>query len=132
MSSERNSEVACFIQGHLEKCGYTVGEITLLLGFQSTDMVEGFCRGDRKVPLDKVQLLAHALGCDKRRLFVLVLKSWFDAEFVKMLEDIFRGDCALADEQGWIGFLRESFGDQIPELTPTLRRRLRLLASVPS
>lgn len=132
MSSGRNSEVASFIQAHIEKSAYTVEEVTLLLGFQSTDMVDGFCRGDRKVPLDKVNALAEALGCDRRQLFLLVLSSWFDMDFVRMLEEVFANGYASSVEQSWIDFLRDFNSGNIPELTPQLRRRLRLLVSLPS
>ncbi|NSY16295.1 hypothetical protein [Neorhizobium sp. AL 9.2.2] len=132
MSSGRNSEVASFIQEHIEESAYTVEEITLLLGFQSTEMVEGFCRGERKVPLDKVNALAEALGCDRRRLFLLVLSSWFDTDFVRMLEEVFANGSASSVEQGWIDFLRDFYSGNIPELTPQLQRRLRLLVSLPS
>ncbi|OBY05061.1 hypothetical protein BAE36_22190 [Rhizobium leguminosarum bv. trifolii] len=130
MNSESNSEVAKFIQAHLEISPYTVEEITLLLGFRSPDMVEGFLRGERKVPLDKVLPLADALGCDKRQLFESVLRSWFDIEFLDAIKEIFAGGSST--EQEWISFLRELYGENIPELTPALRRRLRLFASVPS
>lgn len=132
MSSEHNSTVAKFIQDHLETCHYSVGEIALLLGFRSTEMVEGFVRGDLRVPLDKVLPLSQALGCDKRQLFVLVLASWFGTEFVKTIEEVLASDSTSSAEQGWIGFLREFYGQNVPALTPSLRRRLRLLASLPS
>lgn len=132
MSSEHNSLVAKFIQDHLETCHYGAGEIALLLGCRSTEMVEGFVRGDLRVPLDKVLPLSQALGCDKRRLFVLVLTSWFGTEFVKTVEEVLAGDSASAAEQGWISFLRELYGENLPALTPALRRRLRLLVSLPS
>ena len=132
MSSGRNSEVASFIEVHIEKSAYTVEEVTLLLGFQSTETVEGFFRGDRKVPLDKVSVLAEALGWDRRRLFLLVLNSWFDTDFVAMLEKVFADGSALSVEQRWIDFLREFYSGNVPELTPQLKRRLRLLVSVPS
>jgi hypothetical protein len=132
MNSERNSEVAKFIQAHLENSPYTVEEITLLLGFRGPDMVEGFLRGDRKVPLDKVQVLAEALGCDRRQLFESVLRSWFGIEFLDAIKEIFAGGSSSFTEQEWIRFLRELYGENIPELTPALRRRLRLFASVPS
>ncbi|MBB2836282.1 UNVERIFIED_ORG: hypothetical protein GGD51_006478 [Rhizobium esperanzae] len=132
MNSDRNSEVAKFIQAHLANSPYTVEEITLLLGFRGPDMVEGFLRGDRKVPLDKVQVLAEALGCDRRQLFESVLRSWFDIEFLDAIKEIFAGGSSSSTEQEWIRFLRELYGENIPELTPALRRRLRLFASVPS
>ncbi len=132
MSSERNSAVANFIQVHIEKSAYTLDEITLLLGFQSTGMVEGFCSGDRKVPLDKVNALAEALDCDRRQLFLLVLSSWFDTDFIKMLEEAFANGSASSVEKSWIDFLREFYSGNVPELTPQLRRRLRLLVSMPS
>ncbi|MBY3211504.1 hypothetical protein [Rhizobium laguerreae] len=132
MNSERNSEVAKFMQAHLENSPYSMEEITLLLGFQSPDMVEGFLRGERKVPLDKVLPLADSLGCDKRQLFESVLRSWFDIEFLDAIKEIFAGGSSSSTEQEWIRFLRELYGENIPELTPALRRRLRLFVSVPS
>ncbi len=132
MNSERNLAVARLIQEHLEPCPYSVEEIALLLGCRNTEMVEGFIRGDMRVPLDKTLLLAQALGCDKRQLFVLVLKSWFGTEFVKTVEEVFIGNSVSANEQGWISFLREVYGENVPALTPALRRRLRLLVSLPS
>ncbi|MBY3025435.1 hypothetical protein [Rhizobium leguminosarum] len=131
MNSERNSEVAKLIQVHLQNSPYTLEEITLLLGFQSTDMVEGFLGGERKVPLDKVLPLANALGCNRRLLFALVLRSWFGAEFAGAIEEVFAGDSAAPAERGWLAFLREFYGDSVPELTPALRRRFRLLVSIP-
>ncbi len=131
MSLNRNLEVASFVREHIEKCDYKVEEITLLLGFQNTEVVDGICRGDRKVPLDKVNALSEALGCERRRLFLLVLNSWFDTDFVKMLEDVFADGSASAVEQEWINFLRERYSGNIPELTPQLQRRFRLLVSLP-
>ncbi|SEH23568.1 hypothetical protein [Rhizobium sp. NFR12] len=98
MSSGRNAEVASFIQVHIAKSAYTLEEITLLLGLHNTEIVEGFCRGDRKVPLDKVNALAEALGCDRRQLFLLVLNSWFDTDFVTMLEEVFANGSASSVE----------------------------------
>ncbi|ACE89841.1 hypothetical protein RHECIAT_CH0000854 [Rhizobium etli CIAT 652] len=132
MNSERNSEVAKFIRAHLANSPYSVEEITLLLGFRGPDMVEGFLRGERKVPLDKVLPLAEALGCDRRQLFESVLKSWFDIEFLDAIKEIFACGSPSSTEQEWTRFLRELYGENIPELTPALRRRIRLFASLPS
>ncbi|MBX4954756.1 hypothetical protein [Rhizobium lentis] len=132
MNSEGNSEVAKLIQAHLENSPYSMEEISLLLGFQSPDMVEGVVRGERKVPLDKVRPLAEALGCDKRQLFEPVLRSWFDIEFLDAIKEIFAGGSSSSTEQEWIRFLRELYRENVPELTPALRRRLRLFARVTS
>ncbi|NOV15445.1 hypothetical protein E5S70_04970 [Ensifer adhaerens] len=132
MNKEHTLKIAALVQGHLDASPYSVGEVAVLSGFKGPEMLEGIARGDFRVPLDKVLLLAQALGCDKRQLFVLVLTSWFGAEFVRMVEEVFAGGSASSTEQGWIGFLREFYGENIPELTPSLRRRLRLLASLPS
>jgi hypothetical protein len=132
MNSERNLAVARLIQEHLETCPYSVEEIALLLGCRNTEMVEGFICGDMRVPLDKMLPLSQALGCDKRQLFALVLKSWFGAEFVKMVEEVFIRNSASVTEQDWISFLRDVYGENVPALTPALRRRVRLLVSLPS
>lgn len=132
MNMEHKSAVAQVIQAHLEKCPYSVGEIAILAGCPSFEMFEGFVRGDLRVPLDKALPLAQALGCDKRQFFVLVLASWFGREFVEALEEVLAGDAASTAEQGWINYLREFYRENVPELTPSLRRRLRLLVSLPS
>ncbi|MDX0695443.1 hypothetical protein [Sinorhizobium medicae] len=130
MDKEHTLKIAALVQGHLDASPYSVDEVAVLSGFKGPEMLEGIARGDARVPLDKVLLLAQALGCDKRQLLVLVLTSWFGPEFVKTVEEVFIGNSASAAERDWISFLREVYGENVPALTPALRRRLRLLASI--
>ena len=132
MTKEHTLKIAALVQGHLDASPYSVGEVAVLSGFQGPEMLDGIARGDLRVPLEKVLPLAQALGCDKRQLFTLVLNSWFGTEFVKTVEEVLVGDSASVAEQGWISSLREFYGEDVPELTPLLRRRLRLLLGLPS
>ncbi|CDZ35833.1 Hypothetical protein NGAL_HAMBI1146_15750 [Neorhizobium galegae bv. officinalis] len=131
MIEDTKIEASALLRTHVDKSPYTLNEIALMSGFHGPEMLEGILRGDLRIPLDKAMPLAQALGCDGRNLFVLVLKSWFGAEFVKTIEKVFANGTASAVERGWIVFLRDFYGDHVPELTPTLRRRLRLLVSSP-
>lgn len=128
---ESKIEAAALLRKHAGASDYSLNEIALLCGFQSPDMLEGILRGELRVPLDKAMALAKAIGCDGRTFFVLVLKSWFGAELVNTIEEVFANDTGSDVERDWIRFLRDSCEDRVPELTPTLRRRLRLLVSLP-
>lgn len=132
MNSKNIQAAAKFIEERLAVCNYSLGEIAYLSGFQSVEMLEAIARGERRVPLDKVLRLADALGCEKRQLFILVLRSWFESEFANTIEDVFTSSSTSSAEQSWLNFLRELYGENIPELTPALRRRLRLFARVPN
>ncbi|SSC66251.1 hypothetical protein [Ciceribacter selenitireducens] len=94
-------------------------------------MINALANGDARVPLAKVMTLANALGCDEKQLFVLVLKSWFGSEFVNTLESVFKDTLASSNEQTWLSFFRDLYGDNLPELNQSLRRRLRLMAGLP-
>jgi hypothetical protein len=131
MIEEIKNEISNLLRVHVDVSPYTLNEIVLMCGFHGPEMLEGILRGEVRVPLDKAMPLAKAIGCDERNLFVLVLKSWFGSELVNTIEEVFASDTASTVERGWIAFLREFYGDPIPELTPTLRRRLRLLVSLP-
>ncbi|MCQ2005267.1 hypothetical protein [Rhizobium sp. NRK18] len=131
MIEEIKNEISNLLRAHVDVSPYTLNEIAILCGFHGPEILEGILTGKLRVPLDKAMPLAKAIGCDERNLFVLVLKSWFGAELVNKVEEVFASDTASAVERDWIAFLREFYGDRIPELTPTLRRRLRLLVSLP-
>lgn len=131
MTDDTKSDISTLLRTHVDESPYTLNELAILCGFHGPEMLEGILRGELRVPLDKVMPLAKAIGCDGRTLFVLVLKSWFGAELVNTIEEVFANDTGSAVERGWIAFLRDFYGDGIPELTPTLRRRLRLLVSLP-
>lgn len=132
MSDVVQIPTAKFIETHVKSSPYSVGEIAILCGFKNGEMIEGFITGERKVPLDKVLPLAQALECDRRQLFSLALRSWFGEAFVNDMEDIFGASADSPAERSWLICLREFYAGQIPEITPNLRRRLRLIIGLPS
>lgn len=131
MIDDTKAQISTLLRAHVDESPYSLNEIAILCGFHGPEMLEGILRGELRVPLDKAMPLAKAIGCDGRALFLLVLKSWFGVELVNTIDEVFTNDAASAVERGWIAFLRDFYGDRIPELTPTLRRRLRLLVSLP-
>lgn len=131
MNVEACSAVTQIIQERVSASPYSVCEIAALAGFKNPDMIKALANGDARVPLDKAMPLAVALGCDEKQVFVLVLKSWFGSEFVDTLESVFKDTPASPHEQTWITFFRDLYGDNLPELNQSLRRRLRLMAGLP-
>lgn len=131
MIDDTKAQISTLLRAHVDESPYSLNEIAILCGFHGPEMLEGILSGELRIPLDKAMPLAKAIECDGRTLFALVLKSWFGVELVNTIEEVFTNDAASAVERGWIAFLRDFYGDRIPELTPTLRRRLRLLVSLP-
>ena len=127
MLPAQQTPIARFIEEHANRSCYSYDEIALLSGFNTSDMIYCFMRGERKVPLDKVAPLAEALGCDSAQLFVLALKSWFSDELFYQLEECFGAMQADDAERSWIRVLREIFGGELPEITVSMRRRLQML-----
>ena len=131
MTEKHKISASSLIQEHLAESPYSLNEVALLSGFQRPEVLEGILRADFRVPLDKVLPLAKALGCDEKLLFKLVMSSWFGADFVKTIEEVFGGKSLSETENGWIGFLREFHSENVPELTTQMRRRLRLVLRLP-
>ncbi|KEQ09332.1 helix-turn-helix transcriptional regulator [Pseudorhizobium pelagicum] len=131
MEQEALKNIANIMSEYLASCGYSLSEVALLAGFKSDDMVKSFVRGDGRIPLDKVVPLAAALGCDRRQLLTLAMTSWFGAAFVKTLTEVLIDEAPPSTESAWIASLHELYGDSIPDITPALRRRLRLLVGNP-
>lgn len=132
MKCENVSAVAEMVQLALDNCPYSSSEVAHLTGFKSAEIVEGIGRGDWRVPLDKVPALAAALGCDRQQLSALVIKTWYAPDILHTIQEAFAINLFSAAERSWINFLRETFGESIPHLTPSLRRRVRLLANLPA
>jgi hypothetical protein len=131
MDAEHNLAVANFIQSHIEECGYSVAEVATLSGFKRVENLEAILRGDWKLSMDKVSSLAGALGCNKQQLFMLAFTSWFRADFERECEEAFAAKRSKSTERTWISFLRELYSGDVPNLTPSLRRRIKLLTSMP-
>lgn len=131
MASVEMERIAEIVQGGMKAHGYSALETAILIGFRTGDMIEGIIGGDRRIPLDKVVPLADALGCDRRLMMTLAMTSWFGADFVNTVKEVFTDSEGAPPERQWLNCLRELHGDEVPELTPSLRRRLRLLVSMP-
>jgi len=100
----------------------------MLCGLEDLDSISTYLRGDRRLPLDLVEPIAHVLECDRSKLFILTLRTWFDESFISLLEESFGSAQQTEAERSWLVALREIYQGDVPEITATMRRRIRILA----
>ena len=128
MLEKRETPLAKFIKDHADRSERSYEEIAILCGFKTDALVHGFTRGEVRLPLDKVTLLAQAIGCDDKQLFRLTLKAWFSDEIFDQMQDAFLPDPSTGIvERNWLQFIRELIGGELPEMSDQFRRRLRLV-----
>mgnify|MGYP003948863519 CR=1 FL=1 len=132
MFESQQKTLANFIEEHAKKSPYSYEELALLCGFKTSDMIYAFAHSEWKVPLDKVAPLAKALDCDKGKLFVLALKSWFSGELFNQIEECFGAVPENSAERSWIVALREIYNGDVPEMTVKTRRCLKILVGFSS
>lgn len=128
MLPAQQTPFARYIEEYANNSIYSYDEIALLCGFKTSDMIYGFMRGERKVPLHLIKTLAEVLQCDRRELFILALRTWFNEDLFSLLEETFGAAQETAAERSWLEVLREIYKGDVPEITTTMRRRIRILA----
>ncbi len=94
-----NSAIAKFLDAQIDhlKGVKTQREIAVEIGYDKPNMISMFKRGEAKVPLEKIPLLAKALGVDAGHLFRLALEQYWHGEG-KLILDIF-GRIATENEE---------------------------------
>ena len=94
-----NSTIAMFIDKKIDemKGVKTQREIASEIGYDKPNMISMFKRGEVKVPLDKIPLLANSLHVDPGHLFRLALEQYWP-ELGKTIETIF-GRVVTANEE---------------------------------
>ncbi|MCX5578989.1 hypothetical protein [Kaistia terrae] len=128
MPPEKHSPVCRYIEEYVEKSTYSLQEIAMLCGFKDLDIIYRFLRGERRLPLHIVETLAEVLECNRSQLFILTLRTWFDEDFLSLLEESFGAARETEAERSWLEALREIYKGDVPEITATMRRRIRILA----
>ena len=94
-----NSAIAMFLDKQIDnlKGVKTQREIADEIGYDKQNMISVFKRGEAKVPLDKIPLLAKALSVDAGHLFRLALEQYWPDQG-KVILDIF-GRTATENEE---------------------------------
>ncbi|MGO9773597.1 MAG: helix-turn-helix domain-containing protein [Roseiarcus sp.] len=94
-----NSAIAKFLDTQIDnlKGVKTQREIAGEIGYDKPNMISMFKRGEAMVPLEKIPLLAKALGVDAGHLFRLALEQYWPGE-AKLILDIF-GRTATENEE---------------------------------
>src|SRR5277367_3924605 len=75
----------------------TQREIATEIGYDKPNMISMFKRGETKIPLDKIPLLAKAVGADAAHLFRLALEQyWLDLKAT--IDEVFERRMASKNE----------------------------------
>jgi hypothetical protein len=125
MNDKTPSSVSRYIEEYANASAYSYKEIALMAGFKTEDILYSFIRGDVRVPLDIVDKLAPALGCDAGQLFVLVLQQHFTSNQIEKIQESFFSAPTNAREAAWLREIRHFYKGDLPPLTPRLAEKLR-------
>jgi transcriptional regulator with XRE-family HTH domain len=98
-------------------------EIAQEIGYDKPNMISMFKRGEAKVPLDKIPLLARSLNIDAAFLFRLALQQYWPNEH-KMIAEIF-GTVLTRNEAKIINHIRTITKGSDPDLSRDLESKLR-------
>lgn len=101
-------------------------EIALAAGFTNANFVAMLKRGDAKLPLDRVPLMAAALECDVAFLLRLALEQAGLETTNATIQQVL-GTVVSANEREWLEEIRDASGHSDPRLTFRLRGPLRAL-----
>lgn len=101
-------------------------EIAQAVGFKNPNMITMLKQGDVKLALDRVPLMAKALGVDQVDMFKLALTQFYDDTSVKMMVGLLEAGLSTA-ERDILRVIREAAGDAPPALTQEREDALREL-----
>ncbi|PJI45125.1 MAG: hypothetical protein CTR54_03955 [Rhizobium sp.] len=93
-------------------------------GFLGGRFLEMVIRGEAKLPLDRVEEVADLLGCDRRKLFRLSMRQFYDEDAISLFERMF---WVSDEEQKWLDAIRSAEDGPVAEPNGTARRLLRAL-----
>ena len=94
-----------------------------VLGDRIFQMVLG---GYAKLPLDRVEEVAMALGCDARQLFRLAARQFYDKKALCLFERML-GTPMTNEEQDWLHEIRSAADGPVAEPSRVAKRLLRAL-----
>lgn len=104
------SAVADFIADRLADCDKTQGEIAAECGFDKPNIITMFKNGSTKIPLNRIEPLAKAIGADPAHLLRLVMQEYLPDTW-GAIEDILQSTVLTANELDLVRKFRDVTGD---------------------
>jgi transcriptional regulator with XRE-family HTH domain len=119
-----NSQIAIYLTKQIEALSATKSqrEIAAEMGYDKPNIISMFKRGETKVPLDKIPLLAKALHVDPAHLFRLALEQYWP-NLGEVVAQIF-GHTVSANEYELIKEIRSLTENTDPVFTEDKKKKL--------
>ncbi len=123
-----NSMIATYLDKKIDelKGVKTQREIASEIGYEKPNMISMFKRGEVKVPLDKIPLLAKALHVDPGHLFRLALEQYWP-QLGDTIQAIFGRTVTANEEEILIKPWREATGNLDPAPTARIGESVKLV-----
>jgi transcriptional regulator with XRE-family HTH domain len=121
-----DTALAQFVSKQIEiqqRVGKNQRQIAKEIGYDSPNMLSQIKRGETKLPLEKVGLLANALNVDPANLFRLAMQQQWPGE-ERVIAEVF-GNVLTKHETEIIDLFREIRKGSNEELTPDQVRKLK-------
>ena len=97
----------------------------------ASPMFDMIMRGEAKLPLERVEEVALALGCDPRQLARLALHQFYDAATLMLFEKML-ADPLTGAERIWLQELRSVANGPVPAPNSLAKRLVRALVQAQS
>lgn len=98
-------------------------EIAAEIGYDKPNMLSMIKRGESKVPLEKIPLLARSLHVDVGHLMRLAMEQYWPSMHEAIRESF--GYTVTKEEFAIIAYIRELTKDENPSLTAELKKRIK-------
>ncbi len=108
---KKNNEFVVEIRRIVDNCGLLQVTISERMDYDNPNIISMFKSGTMRVPVDRVAMLANAVGADPAAL----LHLWFTTYSPELLTSIDEFSMMLGNnEKAWITGLRKHFGSEVP------------------
>ncbi|MBY5917742.1 hypothetical protein HFO77_25450 [Rhizobium leguminosarum] len=96
--------------------------------FVTGSLFQMILRGDAKLPLDRVEEVASAIGADVRQLFRLAARQFYDEDAIRLFERML--DTPMTnEEQMWLKEIRSAAIGPVSAPSGMAKRLVRALAA---
>jgi hypothetical protein len=109
--------VAQYIERQIALCGRSQREIASELGYQNHNVISMIKQGQTKLPLDKVGLMAKALGVDPMYLLRLVMSEYSPKAWETVEQILQTKTSPDGNEKALLDFIRNTLGNSPVDLT---------------
>ncbi len=118
----RRTMFAATVERAINASDKTQSDIASMIGYPNPNIITMIKKGTTRLPLEKVSLLATALGLDPAEL----IRSWFNAyapDAVASLNEHL-GLGLTREEKSWVNKLRQTFDGKVPTYNSRWDRQL--------